>query len=450
MINSLEDDIEQKIDEAIRNNAASLSLYGHNKTRPLPKTLLNIPCLEHLSIANNYADMPAWLADISTLKSLEIEETGSVSDVLPHLWKLRHLQKLKLAYLNDDLTTLPLSMAKLEILEELDLDGADFENFPTVIASLKSLQSFSHHFCYCPLQEVFEALSALPRLKKLRLTHSTDNAEGEFLPEAFCRLHAIEELHFNEWYALRELPECIDGMLNLRVLNLSNDDFQVVDIACIRELPNSLGNLCNLEELDVYALQDLKQLPSSFSRLSRLKRLDTMCSGIEELQLMPEQWKNLEELRMHGPLPDFQQCANLKKFSWFKNDVSIDGEGIPHGNKGIISLPLSPLHKLESLSIMGGALDSTAFLASLTNLRNLHLSCDFENFPIGFEKVNNLEEVSIWGAISLTSLPEYLGHMPSLKELRLTGCGVKELPISVRERKDIYIDVRNCPMQWPE
>jgi Leucine-rich repeat (LRR) protein len=213
-----------------------------------------------------------------------------------------------------------------------------------------------------------------------------------------------------------------------------------------------LGNLSNLEELDVYGLQNLKQFPPSFSRLSRLKRLDVMRSGIAELQLTAEQWGNLEKLYMHGPLPDLRLCVNLKHFSWFKNNVGISilNGGVPYGTDKTISLPLSPLRQLESLSIHGGALDSNAFLASMANLRNLHLSCDFEHFPDGFEKLDKLEEINIWGAKSLTALPEYLGYMPSLKKLSLTGCGVKSLPKSVRERKNLVIDVSHCPVQWPE
>jgi hypothetical protein len=175
-----------------------------------------------------------------------------------------------------------------------------------------------------------------------------------------------------------------------------------------------------------------------------------MCSGIDELQLTVGQWKKLEELRMHGPLPDMRHCVNLKEFTWFKNLVSIYRGGYLSGISEVISLPLSPLRNLESLTIFGGTLDSTAFLASMTKLRRLRLLCDFEKFPNGFEKLNKLEEIDLWGSISLTALPEYLGHMPSLKRLRLTGCGVKVLPKSVRERTDLGIRVEDCPVQWPE
>ena len=451
MQNTSQYDYEQKISEAIRSNSDTLSLYGrYQRGEPLPKSLLDIPSLRHLRLDHFFTDIPAWLINLTSLESLEIEEGDSAKEILPLLWKLRRLRKLTLAYV--DVDELPSSFAKLKHLEELNIDGADSTHFPSVIASLASLQSFSFKYCYCPLSEVFDTLSKLPRLKKLRLTFTTDEEDGDFLPESFCRLQAIEELHFNGWNDLKELPECIGNMCNLRVIDISNDDHQLGYDAAINELPEAIGKLKNLEELDVYGLQDLKQFPPSFASLSQLKRLNTIGTGIDELQLTAEQWKNLEELHMHGPLPDLRQCANLKKFSWFKTNVGINHirGGIPYGTNELISLPLSPLRKLESLWIMGGALDSTAFLASMANLRVLHLSCDFESFPAGFEKLNKLEEISIWGAKSLTALPEYLGSMPQLKELSLTGCGVKSLPKSVRERKDLYIDVRYCPVKWPE
>ena len=296
MANTLDDDIKQEITKAIRDSADSLSLYGrYQKGEPLPKALLDIPGLRHLCLTNFYTDMPTWLTSITSLESLEIKEAGSVSEILPHLWKFGRLRKLKLAYVDGLEEALPPSLAKLGHLEELNIDGAGFEKFPTVIASLPSLQSFSQHYCYCALPEVFDVLSALPRLKKLRLTHQPDDG-GDLLPESFCRLQSIEELHFNDWIYLLELPECIGDMRNLRVLNLSNDDHSLDYEALIKELPDSLGNLSNLEELDIYGLQDLKQLPSSFARLSRLRRLNTKCSGIDELQLTAAQLGNLEEL----------------------------------------------------------------------------------------------------------------------------------------------------------
>jgi Leucine-rich repeat (LRR) protein len=158
-------------------------------------------------------------------------------------------------------------MAKLKHLEELNLDGAEFEKFPTVITSLQSLESFSYEYCMCPLSEVFDSLSLLPRLKKLRFTHSASN-NVDFLPESFGRLQAIEELHFYEWPDLQELPECIGNLQNLRVIDISNDDCERGEGGGgIQELPKSVSNLYNLEELDVFGLKHLNQFPPGFEWL---------------------------------------------------------------------------------------------------------------------------------------------------------------------------------------
>lgn len=435
------DDIAVEINKAIQEKADSLTLNGYDHKGPLPKAILDIPSLRYLSLRFFCIDMPAWIADIASLESLEIEEAYGVSELLPSLWRLRNLRQLKLAY-TWDLTALPLSFAKLQNLQELDIDGADFQTFPKVIASLSSLRSLSYHYCDCALPEVFDVLSQLPQLTRLHFMHYGDEG-GDFLPESFTRMSALEELDFSHWVDLNALPDDIGKMRNLRSISLSNDD-QLGDLANIRELPESLGELSHLEELDVFGLQDLKELPSSFYRLSRLKRLDIMYSGIKVLSLTENQWRNLERLYMQGPLPDLRLCENLKAFSWCKN-------GELHGTDGIINLPLSPLVNLEYLSIQGGALESVDFLPLMKNLRYLGLSCDFEGFPAGFEQLSKLEDIHIWGAKSLSALPESLGYLPSLKCLRISGCrSLKGLPKSVRERKDLHVDVRSCGVQVPE
>ena len=304
--------IEQRIKRAIQDKADSLQLYGHGSTKKfLPRTLLDIHGLRHLDLSYFNFELPGWLTDITSLESLEITETESVAQIVPLVWRLEHLRKLKLAFNWNEMKELPASWEKLKHLEELNLDAADFKKFPAVISSLTSLESFSLHYCEIELAEVFDALARLPQLKKLRLMYNSAEPE-HFLPESFHRLHAIEELHFNAWPCLRELPERIGEMHNLRVINLGNSDHYIGDRALMSELPESLCSLPNLEELDLYGLQDLKRLPSGFSRLLRL---DIMKSGIDELQLSPEQWNNLEFLRMHGSLPDLDQAGNLKRFS---------------------------------------------------------------------------------------------------------------------------------------
>ncbi|MCM1128774.1 MAG: hypothetical protein NC211_02670 [Alistipes senegalensis] len=450
MANTFQDDVTDEINKAIRNKADLLALDGCWHKGRLSTAILDIPSLRHLSLSHYYVDMPAWIADIASLESLEIEEAHDVGGLLPFLWKLKNLCRLKLAYV-DGLTDLPASFGKLRNLQDLNVDGADFQQFPAVISSLSSLRSLSYHYCDCALPEVFDSLAGLPQLTRLHFTHYGDDG-GDFLPESFTRMHALEEMDFSQWIDLNALPENIGEMRNLRVINLSNSDYQMGRKSNIRELPESLGELHNLEELDVFGVQDLTKLPSSFRRLSRLKRIDTVCSGIKVLSLTENQWRNLESLRIQGPLPDLRLCENLKMFYWYKNAVSVDRDMIPRGTNEVLNVSLSPLINLEKLIVTGGSFESLDFLLRMKNLRYLSLSCDFEDFPAGFEQLSKLEDIRIWGAKSLSVLPESLGYLPSLKYLQIVGCSsLKDgLPKSVCGRKDLRVEFNFCVVQIPE
>ena len=133
---------EQEISDSIRNNSDMLYLAGNLKGETLPTSILEIPGLRHLSLFEINIDMPEWLCDLSNLESLEIEEAQSFKKVLPHLWKLKNLKKLKLAYA--DLDEIPSSLNELMHLEELNVDGADFEDFPSV--SVNSFLDIGLHF----------------------------------------------------------------------------------------------------------------------------------------------------------------------------------------------------------------------------------------------------------------------------------------------------------------
>jgi Leucine-rich repeat (LRR) protein len=305
-------------------------------------------------------------------------------------------------------------LERLRHLQNFNVNGADFEVFPKVISSLKSLESFSFEYCGCGLHDVFETLAQLPDLKKLYFSHCEDDKE-DALPESFRRLQSLEEICFKNWSGLKCLPEFIGEMPNLRVIDLGNYDIQLGYKAKIQNLPESLGSLPNLEVLNIFGCQDVTQLPASFAQLSTLKGLDIIHSGITELHLTDEQWRGLESVRIQGPLPDLTLCANLKKFAWFKSDVSQTLAGEVRGIGERVSLPLACLHNLENLQLYGGTQDNLDFLENMPKLHSITLSCDFERLPESLGKLKNLEYISIFGAKSLKNLPESLAGLESLK-----------------------------------
>ena len=194
--------------------------------------------------------------------------------------------------------------------------------------------------------------------------------------------------------------------------------------------------------LDVYGFQNLKKFPDSFHRLNRIKILDIKKSGITELHLTPQQWNNLEELHAHGSLPDLRNCPNLRRFSWHAGGVSVLFSKVVRGIDFPLSLPhIEALKNLEMLWLSGGKLESTAFLMSLRKLHKLHLSCDFDSLPDDIDQLTDLEEIDIFGAVSLTQIPACIARLPALKRISLRGCGISCLPEFLNNESNIDVKI---------
>ena len=412
----------QELTGAFRENNRALLLRSASQVAALARVLRNMPPYSE--------DLPAWLANIFRLESLEIESWGgNVDALLPHLRSLPYLCRLRLDFASYDQKLLLSTLEELQNLRALNLDGALFRHFPKSFANLKSLESFSYKFYACPLDEVFDTLATLPRLKRLRLMNGFPDEQGDSLPPSFGRLQAMEELLFFDWVGLNSLPESVGELRKLRMLNLKNSDASHYRDARISALPESLCTLPMLEHLNLYGLNRLRQLPKDFSGLDNLKYLDIILTGISELKLTPRQWGNLETLRMQGPLPDFRQCTSLKRLDLYMG-------------RGFVRLPhISSLNKLESLTIYGQFLATADFPTSLPALRSITLHCNMTSLPRDVAKLNSLEEITIWGAGSLEALPEEIGHLPSLKRLSVEASGIRALPQSVLEREDLHIRV---------
>ncbi|MDR1962068.1 MAG: hypothetical protein LBQ16_07280, partial [Gracilibacteraceae bacterium] len=112
------------------------------------------------------------------------------------------------------------------------------------------------------------------------------------------------------------------------------------------------------------------------------------------------------------------------------------------GLENHIDLPLACLHNLENLQLYGGRLNSLDFLENMPKLRSIKLSCNFSRFPEGLGKLKHLEDISIFGAVSLKTLPKSIAELESLKRLRISASGVQTTPEFLKQREDMFIDIR--------
>lgn len=302
--------------------------------------------------------------------SIEVEDEASLKPYLCILKQAPHLQELRLAEIWD-MTGIDEVLTSVPELVRLELDCCELEQLPREIARLKQLERFSLTWNECPMDEVFDILATLPRLKALRFFQTDIGLENpHLLPAAFVRCRNLEEIDFSQWQNLLALPEEMGELRNLRSLEVANVDYFMGDSALLRSLPESLCDLPKLEKLNVYGCDNLTSLPKGFQKLTQLSWLDTRDSGIHELGLSDEQIRQIHTLHMNRQDMEYCKFHELQEL-YIENDWDspLDLSG------------LAGMESLTTLKVFHGALRSTEFLTELPNLREVRLSCRFDKLP---------------------------------------------------------------------
>ncbi|KAL5843304.1 hypothetical protein ACOSQ4_009262 [Xanthoceras sorbifolium] len=133
----------------------------------------------------------------------------------------------------------------------LDLSGSGVEEVPSTIQSLSKL--------------VYLYMAGCKRLKSISTS--------------ICKLKSLHFLDLSKCCKLESFPEILETM-DLKCLKLSG--------TTIKELPFSIKNLNQLEELYLRDCENLEKLPSSISNLRYLISLDLSgCSKLEKLPPLP-------------------------------------------------------------------------------------------------------------------------------------------------------------------
>ncbi|GLT45141.1 hypothetical protein SLA2020_189940 [Shorea laevis] len=220
---------------SLQGSLEELRLIGWGKLTELPHQIqnLNLTALRELEISkfNEVETLPNWLGNFSSLKSLII-------------WDCLGLK------------CLPSGLSFSPILEELTI-------------------------CKCPnlvTTTVEEVLSGLAHLKKLRIGPFSEELE-EFpgLSSIHNLGNSFEELDLYGWEKLTQLPHQIQHLTALRHLCIR-------DFHSVEALPEWLGNLSYLENLETKNCKHLKHLPSAeaIRCLSKLNFLQILrCPELE-------------------------------------------------------------------------------------------------------------------------------------------------------------------------
>jgi Leucine-rich repeat (LRR) protein len=224
---------------------------------------------------------------------------------------------------------------------------------------------------------------AMPWLKKLVLD---DNAIGE-VPKEIAKLTELEELSLNKC-GLARLPDEIGALKKLRVLRISQNasfDFERADPETPIVLPESIGELENLEEIEIDMLshvpRDVKEplpettlfvLPESAAKWKKLRRIIANYTNLVIPKAMHGQ-PSIEEISMHGG-----SWTYMRNFpEWVTTLPNLRVLNLNGNFFGSIPASISNLAKLEVLklgSALGMLKSPLPDLSGLAKLRVLHIN----------------------------------------------------------------------------
>jgi internalin A len=369
-------------------------------------------------------ELPLAIAQLTHLQELDLRG-NHLTALPPELGALRNLRSLNLR--NNHLTYLPDEIAHLIDLRSLDLRNNHLTQLPAAIGQLKNLRS---------LDLDSNQLSNLPtELGQLSELESIDLSENYFdeLPDAITQLRNLRSLDL-DGNQLSELPNEIVQLVNLRSLDLDRN--------YLSELPTEIVQLVNLRSLDLDNNQ-LTYLPAEIVQLVNLRSLDLSRNQLSEVPAEIVHLTQLESLYLSenelSELPaQIIQLTQLESLDLSENQFTE------------LPLEVTQLTNLRSLEIYGNRLVAIPpEIAKLTQLESLDLR--FNNLvelPAEMGQMQGLRSLYL-NDNELKQIPREIGQMQGLRSLYLSGNYLTHLPIELTQLNLSKLDLRDNPIPIP-
>ncbi|KAF8038607.1 hypothetical protein BT93_B1207 [Corymbia citriodora subsp. variegata] len=259
------------------------------------------------------------------LKVLNLTGCGSLENTF-FLSGFKHIEILILRNCNK-LKEIFSSIGMLETLVSLDLSGClSLKKLPPEVGSLKGLKEL--FLDQTGIREIPDSIWSLVKLQRLSL-QSCDQLRLN--RDSIVKLESLTEMVLTK-SKITKLPESIEKLQNLGILNTSKTD--------IERLPDAIGRLRKLQELDASGCRNLSEVTLSICNLSSLQSLDLRkCHELQELPELPSSLRVVSVTCKSAKLPSFSHLSHLKQLRL-------------HNCKSLVSIPELPSTTLE-LEILG-------------------------------------------------------------------------------------------------
>ncbi|XP_065628309.1 disease resistance protein RUN1-like [Quercus suber] len=314
---------------------------------------------------------------LNELKIIDLRNSQNLIET-PNLSGVPNLKQLILQGCTT-LSKIHPSLGNLKQLIRLDLSGC------------KCLESLPHKINLESL-EVF-ILSGCSRLEKF--------------PEVVANMPCLSELYLNET-AIKDLPLSVEHLTGLIKLDLR-------DCKNLSSFPNACYSSMSLKILTLSGCSKLDELPENLGNLKGLEELDLSGSAIKVLPTSIKLLKNLKKLSLCG-------CKGLSLKS----------------SNELFSSPVKRQRRSSDPMAMFEC--SLSGLWSLTELDLSH--CNLQEIPDAFDYLSSLLILNLEGN-KFIWLPKSMIQLSNLQDLFLRGCSnlrsLPKLPSNIK-----YIDAAQC------
>ncbi len=391
------------------------------------KTISNkIHQLQHLeSLSINQNDIEVLPLEFSQLKNLLLLNVSGnpLKNHLDIIAKLPTLKSLDISYNHGEPISIPESMGELKLLNYLDISGCNIVEIPNTIGELKNLE-----FLNIKNSEVESIDPAIGNLLKLNTLNLANNGNLKSVPETIGNLEKLENLNLYSCKNISEISAAFGDLKKLKILDLngtqiSNIDFvyemtQLVSLSLfdtkVNELSAKIKQLSNLEVLDI-RLTSITSLPNEIGDLIKLKEInfdtfkkpfpDSLCN-LTKLEILDGRFEGVKK-----PYPN--EFGNLINLSTLTTEQDLE----PH-----IPTSFSKLLKLSRFSFRNSQFDKIPDV--LFDLKNIIVFDVLENniseiAPEFLAKINQTNATNLYlqdnpVSYSASKINKYKALLPSL------------------------------------